>query len=110
MQKRSLLTILAVVLLVALWRGWRWLNDPRNQAYTTWSRGSQEERGALITVQREACPGAPFVLPADGFIGLLYADPRPPYSRFGLADIRELTFSAIRNRVLRRFTRLMTAT
>jgi murein DD-endopeptidase MepM/ murein hydrolase activator NlpD len=31
-------------------------------------------------VQREACPGAPFILPSDGYIGLLYADPRGPYS------------------------------
>jgi murein DD-endopeptidase MepM/ murein hydrolase activator NlpD len=35
----------------------------------------------LIIAQREACPGAPFILPADGFIGLLYGDPRGPYSR-----------------------------
>ncbi|MAT98159.1 MAG: hypothetical protein CL608_13525 [Anaerolineaceae bacterium] len=34
----------------------------------------------MITEQREACPGAPFILPSDGFIGLLYADPRGPYS------------------------------
>ncbi len=31
-------------------------------------------------MQRDACPGAPFVLPTDGYIGLLYADPRGPYS------------------------------
>ncbi len=35
----------------------------------------------MITVQREPCPGAPFVLPTDGFIGLVYGDPRGPYSR-----------------------------
>ena len=31
-------------------------------------------------MQREACPGAPFILPSDGYIGLLYNDPRGPYS------------------------------
>ena len=59
----------------------RILNDPRNQTFVQWARGSQAEREALITTQREACPGAPFLLPADGFIGLLYEDPRPPYTR-----------------------------
>ncbi len=45
-----------------------------------WWLGDATQRQALITVQREQCPGAPFVLPADGFIGLLYADPSSPYS------------------------------
>ncbi len=45
-----------------------------------WFLGDEAQRQALITTQRERCPGAPFVLPADGFIGLLYADPNGPYS------------------------------
>ncbi|MCL4871899.1 MAG: peptidoglycan DD-metalloendopeptidase family protein [Anaerolineae bacterium] len=57
------------------------LNDPRNQAFIQWWRGSPATREALVTVQREVCPGAPFILPADGYIGLLYGDPRGPYSR-----------------------------
>jgi hypothetical protein len=48
--------------------------------FLSWWQGNPATREALITVQREACPGAPFILPADGFIGLLYADPRGPYS------------------------------
>jgi murein DD-endopeptidase MepM/ murein hydrolase activator NlpD len=40
----------------------------------------QAEREALVTVQRDSCPGAPFILPTDGFIGLLYDDPNGPYS------------------------------
>lgn len=56
------------------------LTDPRSESFIRWSRGDDLERQALLTVQREACPGAPFILPADGFIGLLYADPRGPYS------------------------------
>ncbi len=58
----------------------RYLNDPRSQAFMQWATGSTADRADLITVQRETCPGAPFILPADGFIGLLYEDPREPYS------------------------------
>ena len=61
----------------ALWRG---RNDPRNQAFWLWAAGDTAVREQLITVQRERCPGAPFILPTDGFIGLLYNDPRGPYS------------------------------
>ncbi|NJN54716.1 MAG: M23 family metallopeptidase [Anaerolineae bacterium] len=62
---------------VALWQAW---GDPRNLPFRQWAMGDTAVRQQLITVQREACPGAPFILPADGFIGLLYADPRGPYS------------------------------
>ena len=58
----------------------RTLNDPRSQSFVQWATGSAADRANLIIVQREACPGAPFILPADGFIGLLYEDPRGPYS------------------------------
>ena len=57
------------------------LNDPRNQEFGQWWSGTPATREALVTVQRDACPGAPFILPADGYIGLLYGDPRGPYSR-----------------------------
>ena len=46
-----------------------------------WVSGDEAARAALITTQRTACPGAPFILPSDGFIGLLYGDPRGPYSQ-----------------------------
>ncbi len=46
-----------------------------------WIAGNEAARAALVTTQRTTCPGAPFVLPADGFIGLLYGDPRGPYSQ-----------------------------
>lgn len=45
----------------------RWFND-------------EAARPELITVSRERCGDAPFILPSDGFIGLLYADPAGPYS------------------------------
>jgi hypothetical protein len=56
------------------------LREPRNRAFLSWWQGDAETRAELITVQKEACTNAPFILPAEGFIGLLYADPRGPYS------------------------------
>jgi murein DD-endopeptidase MepM/ murein hydrolase activator NlpD len=70
------LIVLAMLLLAQLVRQ---LLNPRNRPFVRWF-SRPEERAGLVTLQREACPGAAFVLPADGFIGLLYGDPRPPYS------------------------------
>lgn len=58
----------------------RFVNDPHGQSFLQWMTGDTTAREALITVQRDTCPGAPFSLPAEGFIGLLYEDPRGPYS------------------------------
>ena len=57
------------------------LRDPNNRAFIRWFAGNSNQRAEMVTVQREACADAPFILPADGFIGLLYSDPRGPYSR-----------------------------
>lgn len=43
-------------------------------------RGGGAPPPELTAVTRAVCPNAPFVVPADGTIGLLYADPREPYS------------------------------
>jgi murein DD-endopeptidase MepM/ murein hydrolase activator NlpD len=75
---------LAVVLLLAglvILRVLDNVSDPRSRAFRQWGRGNPEERQALITSQEEACSDAPFILPAEGYIGLLYGDPRGPYSR-----------------------------
>lgn len=56
------------------------VSDAQSDRFRQWWLGDEEQRQALITTQRERCPGAPFVLPSDGFIGLLYGDPRGPYS------------------------------
>lgn len=55
-------------------------NDSTSRRFLQWARGDESQRQALVTVQRERCGGAPFILPADGFIGLLYNDPNGPYS------------------------------
>lgn len=81
-RQKILLLLLAIIagaaVLISL--AWRWLNSPGSQTLLRWWRGDEAVRQSLMTVQREACPGAPFILPADGFIGLLYADPGGPYS------------------------------
>jgi hypothetical protein len=41
-----------------------------------------DQRAALITDLIVPCPGRPFLLPAKGFVGLLYADPTAPYTPF----------------------------
>ncbi|MBN2303630.1 MAG: M23 family metallopeptidase [Anaerolineae bacterium] len=47
----------------------RWFDDPAS-------------RPELTTIQREPCPGAPFLLPSDGLIGLLWRDSALPYNIF----------------------------
>ena len=59
----------------------RFLAEPGSRPILQWAQGDATARAELITEQRDLCPGASFVLPADGFIGLLYEDPRGPYSQ-----------------------------
>jgi hypothetical protein len=75
-----ILVIVASLLIAQLIGLGRDAADPRSSDFLTWSGGDAATREALVTVQRNTCPGAPFILPTDGFIGLLYADPRGPYS------------------------------
>ncbi len=84
---RRLIRILIAILIVGgliVVGGWllglRNGDQSRARQFLQWSRGDEAERAELITVRREACPGAPFILPSDGFIGLLYNDPNGPYS------------------------------
>jgi len=76
----SLLSVTAFYVINQAYSYLHYLNNPRSQPFIQWATGDAADRAALITVQRDACPDAPFILPADGFIGLLYADPRGPYS------------------------------
>lgn len=76
----ALIILLIFTAVVQLWRLIQTATDPRSRGFLLWSQGSPAEREGLVTVQRDACPGAPFILPTDGWIGLLYADPRGPYS------------------------------
>ena len=81
--KLGILSFLGVIVLYLLYQGVsivRMLSDPRSQSFVQWATGDDSARQELITSQRGACPGAPFILPSDGFVGLLYEDPRGPYS------------------------------
>lgn len=83
MKRRLLPLLLFVLLLLTGYLAltfWRTYGDPRSAPFRQWAQGNSATREALIVAEREACPGAPFILPADGFIGLLYGDPRAPYS------------------------------
>lgn len=48
----------------------RWFSDSTSRAELT------------TDTQNKACPGAPFILPSAGFIGLLWDDPAGPYTLF----------------------------
>jgi hypothetical protein len=84
--KLGLLAVGAALLGLLLYGGGRYLrwlttaDEAPTQAFFTWGNGDAAERETLVTARRQACPGAPFILPGDGFIGLFYADPRGPYS------------------------------
>jgi len=59
------------------------INSPineHNDVFSQWFEGDPALAEKLMTIRNEPCPGAPFLLPANGFIGLYYADPRLPYS------------------------------
>jgi hypothetical protein len=82
-RRRTLILVIAVGMILLLARLAITAFDfggARGRQFLQWGRGSEAERAALVTVQREPCPGAPFVLPSDGYVGLLYGDPNGPYS------------------------------
>jgi murein DD-endopeptidase MepM/ murein hydrolase activator NlpD len=84
--RRAALGGIGVLAVLTIFGGYQliWLaqdfSDPRSRGFVQWQTGDAQARAELITVQRETCPGAPFILPTDGYIGLLYGDPRGPYS------------------------------
>jgi hypothetical protein len=77
----ALLAASCIILLFLLVSATGLLFGPRAESFVLWAVGDDAARKSLIISQREACPGAPFVLPAGGFIGLLYNASGGPYSR-----------------------------
>lgn len=74
------LILLVVLACVAAIRIRNFIGEQRSQTFIRWFSGDASARESLITKQQEICSGAPFILPTEGFIGLLYGDPRGPYS------------------------------
>src|SRR5688572_32226874 len=74
-----LLGLLLIVILVYL--GIQTYSQQQTNSSTVIQQWFREpaSRPNLIT-RRKQCSGAPFILPSDGFIGLLWADPAGPYS------------------------------
>lgn len=69
--------------------GWRWglplLSNTQSNSLSPirlWFTDPASRPGLTTTMNRQTCPGAPFILPSDGFIGLLWADPAGPYTVF----------------------------
>lgn len=57
-----------------------WRQVRASQSLIRWFT-QPEDRADLITrTDLQPCPGAPFILPTSGFIGLLWGDTRLPYS------------------------------
>lgn len=79
MLKKLFILLLILACLATAVFAYNRLRDPRTQTFSQWANDPQA-REDLIIVQRDACPGAPFILPTDGWIGLLYNDPGGPYS------------------------------
>jgi murein DD-endopeptidase MepM/ murein hydrolase activator NlpD len=58
---------------------WRLLSAPFDPVYEAWFR-EPGARSGIVTAYDEPCPGAPFLLPSAGFIGIVYDDAVPPYT------------------------------
>jgi peptidoglycan LD-endopeptidase LytH len=88
LKKERRIGALLVVAMVVMYLGYRsvaflTINSPineRNDTFAMWFSDDSEMQQSMVTALDAPCPGAPFLLPAEGWIGLLYADPRLPYS------------------------------
>jgi murein DD-endopeptidase MepM/ murein hydrolase activator NlpD len=58
---------------------WRSSETDSNDYIREWFTAPQR-RSELTTTGRVACDGALFIMPSEGFIGLLWADPARPYN------------------------------
>jgi peptidoglycan LD-endopeptidase LytH len=70
---------LSTVLMVGTWFLIRNGGSSSNTIIRRWFT-EPTSRPALTNRRDQVCPDAPFILPSEGLIGLLYADPAGPYS------------------------------
>jgi hypothetical protein len=64
-------------LAVRLYRSWR---SGSNAPIVRWFQDPSSRPELATTMNRIVCPDAPFILPSDGLIGLLWNDPSGPYT------------------------------
>ena len=74
--------ILAAVILVYRWLLPRYSESRSNSnpIIERWFTDLASRPALTTTMNRATCPGAPFSLPSDGLIGLLWDDPAGPYT------------------------------
>jgi hypothetical protein len=83
---RLLRIVLAIVFLLGLGAGAfiLWYRggglSQSNEPITRWFTDPASRPGLTTSMTRLTCPDAPFILPSDGLIGLLWNDPAAPYS------------------------------
>jgi len=84
-MRRVLIGLLGVMILVGLigaglvlWYMDSFGSDSNNQIRRWFVL--PDSRPELTTIGGVACEGAPFILPSEGFIGLLWSDPARPYN------------------------------
>jgi peptidoglycan LD-endopeptidase LytH len=88
LKKERRIGALLVVAIIVMYLGYRSIpflviNSPtneRNDAFAMWFSDDPEVQQSMVTSLDAPCAGAPFLMPIEGWIGLLYADPRLPYS------------------------------
>lgn len=73
--------IVAAVGIAVLWSWWRG-DSQSNDQIRAWLNDAAPDTWAVAA--RTQCPDAPFSMPSEGFIGLLYRDTARPYNRLNL--------------------------
>jgi peptidoglycan LD-endopeptidase LytH len=76
----SVITLLGLIVLIGGWFGYRALTgySDSNEHIYRWL--TQPQIRAQLKTTRQQCDDAPFILPSEGFIGLLWNDPDAPYN------------------------------
>lgn len=85
MRRHTRFLILLIPSLLAIAAALLWYTGERasnsGPPIRTWFT-NPSARPALVTAGGVACPGAPFILPSSGLVGLLWRDPLGPYTVF----------------------------
>lgn len=72
--------MLILMLLVLVWFGLQWYQGTSNSNLTIGEYLSNPQANAYLETTFSRCPDAPFILPTEGFIGLLWRDTAAPYT------------------------------